>query len=465
MTTFSTLSFIPPQIGGKMEYNISLNNVLSNQMDPNKEVKITFPKMSFSSLEGANDEKMFFPWLDSRVHTKCTLGLGTRANFGSDQGGSTNFKSRMYYINVNQIPNAIRTDAGAYFSVKDSMPALNSLLIDMQNDLFARKNFPIPESSDNDLPLFVRVPFYTAKIENNFFYLVSDYPFPVVVDPENGNTDFNTLAVQEHWWTTCVLPPRCVFYDKLEPDIYISIGRGYQLLNQSDASKMSDFSIDKLQPYVVIPPEGRYQSKNSQGFFKDAHYRIIGNDEARKFFSFLPWVNSTEWGISLDPYSLILEVDEEKKVFSNGRPMNPAQGSFGIVGTFYLETKRHFFKFPINTSSSDDPLQDIRFIHISFESAFFVPSYFVRGKNDGSQQLVNANIIYTFDSIKDLDMFTSGKFYLNENDVRNLPFITTKAAQMDSYNVTIRVLGEDFNGNVGVLNGNNFFFQMKFEYD
>ena len=78
---------------------------------------------------------------------------------------------------------------------------------------------------------------------------------------------------------------------------------------------------------------------------------------------------------------------------------------------------------------------------------------------------MNSNIIYTFDRIKDAAMFTSGDFYFDENAVQNMAYIFTKMKYMGAYNVTIRVLGETSDGKVDVLNGSNFYIQMKFEYE
>ena len=79
--------------------------------------------------------------------------------------------------------------------------------------------------------------------------------------------------------------------------------------------------------------------------------------------------------------------------------------------------------------------------------------------------MINTNVIYTFDRYKDASMFKTGEFYFDEQAIQNMPYILTKLGNLSSYNVIIRVYKESFNGEVSIMNGSNFFIQLRFEYD
>lgn len=476
MTTFSTLSFIPPQVSGKMEYNVSLNNILSNQIDRNKDIRIRFPKLSFSAGSSSANMLTFIPWLKGDTSkTKCDLGFGVRATYELINSGEGDQYTHMYYLNANYMPNAIKTEEGIYVALEDTIIALNKVLKLLALDMRAG-NIETIYTSTNGFAYRVRIPAYTAKIEDGHFILESDYPLPVTDTQTELN--FSESSITNGWVTTNVLPHACRFFDdKEEQSNYVYVGKG--LVNKD--SNSSGIKYNEIEPYLVIPPGGIYHATYGGNSASYAYYVFIADGKTRDFYKFLPWTEDSTWGVHLDPSFMFLNLGEEV-IFSNGKYQNYAQQWVDKTGFYYIETRKHYFKFPLdmtykyinkgvidyavrNNSEEEGVLNDIRFIHLSFESAFFVPSYFVRGKDDGSQQLVNNNIIYTFDSIKDQEMFKNGKFYLDENTVLDLPFISTKAYNMDSYNVTIRVLGEDLNGNVSVLDGSNFYIQMKFEYD
>lgn len=478
MSSFSTLTYVPPQTKGRMEYNVGLNNVLSNQVDGEKDVKITFPKLSFSLKEDESSKKLVFsPWRNGDTRNELLLALGIASNYAviGDEP-----QEIIEYFQVADIPNAVITEKGAYFTIEDSLPALNKVLksIFIQFGAQNKKAF----YSDGTLTdkIYARIPLYRAHIKDNNFIFESDYPLPIIdtSDSLDGVEDFENYSLKYGWETTNVLTLPHEFDHRISEDIGLSVLRGVQATN----SENSSVDLSTMQCYAIIPRGGYYTFKKIYSLL----YFLTGNTAAQEVYSFLPWVNKdlniyniAYKGLYLDPKKTFLQIlDTEPQYFSSGRYKNHIQDSLGWKGFWYLESKKHYFSFPFpdapnssnnvtsaTSATSATTLSDYRFIHISYDSGFFIPAYYIKGEFGGKQQLVNSNIIYTFDRIKDAAMFTSGDFYFDENAVQNMAYIFTKMKYMGAYNVTIRVLGETSDGKVDVLNGSNFYIQMKFEYE
>ena len=480
MSSFSTLTYVPPQTKGRMEYNVGLNNVLSNQTDGEKDVKITFPKLSFSLKDDETYTNLVFsPWKDSATRNELLLAFGIASNYAviGDEP-----QEIMEYFQVADIPNAIITEKGAYFTIEDSLPALNMVLKKIFIQFGAQNEKAFYSDGTLTDKIYARIPLYRAYIKDNNFIFESDYALPIIdtSDSLDGVENFENYSLKYGWETTNVLTLPHEFDHKISDEIGISVVRGVQATN----SENSTIDINTMQCYAIIPRGGIYAFK-----YRTLMYFLTSNAATQEVYSFLPWADEdlsilsiAYKGIHLDSRKTFLQIlDTEPLYFSNGRYKNHMQDSSSLKGFFFLESKKHFFSFPMEKSTSSNStlildgksmsdgndviLRDYRFIHITYESGFFVPSYYVKGAFDGKQQLVNTNIVYSFDRIKDSAMFTSGDFYFDENAVQNMAYILTKMKYMGAYNVTIRVLGETYDGRVDVLNGSNFYFQMKFEYE
>ena len=476
MSSFSTLTYVPPQTKGRMEYNVGLNNVISNQMDGEKDVKITFPKLSFSLKddEESPTKLVFSPWRNGDTRNELLLSLGIAANFaviGED------IHEIIEYFQVSDIPNAIIKEEGAYFTIEDSLPAFNKVLKSIFIQFGAQNMKAFYSDGTHADKVYARIPLYRAYIKDNNFIIESDYSLPVIdtnVELEDSLALFENYSLNFGWETTNILTLPHDFDHGISDDVSISVARGVQAIN----SENSNLDLSTMQSYVIIPREGIYPFK-----YRPLVYILTSNIITQQVYSFLPWVdkdppvdNIPYKGSYLDPQKTFLQIlDTEPQYFSNGRYKNHMQDLVPYKGFFFLESKKHFFSFPMENSSpildkktlvaTNDVLTDYRFIHIAYESGFFVPAYYVRGAFDGTQQLVNTNIIYSFDRIKDAVMFSNGDFYFDENAVQDMAYILTKMKYMGAYNVTLRVLGETYDGKVNVLNGSNFYIQMKFEYE
>lgn len=494
MSSFNSLTYIPPQnVSGKMEYDIQLNNVLSNQQPGEKDVKITFPKLSFSTKNEPNS-LVFSKWKNPNLNDgKLSLGLGIYAN------RFRNFTQEMYYFDVATIPNAKKTEEGAYFTIKDSIYAFNDALQQLFSDLGAQSNTSFSGQA-SIYEIFARIPTYTARFEGNHFIIESDYPYPIfdkddpiIVDGEG--TDFDTFSIYSakvKWETTTVLPPLCLPVDESKQDAIQCVARGYQ--NTKEIAPEIDTS--KLQVYSVIAPNGVYTYGDITVTRDRMFYVLMATPELCELYSFLPWKEDADYPFKiLDKDRCFCRVsDDPPLIISNGRGPNHYYDYYKVAfGFYYLELKKHYFSFPLTPEKAvpvkvtktseditittthlvyiptnnmeEDLFQDTRFIHITYESGFFVPSYFVRGTYGGNQQLINTNVIYTFDRYKDASMFKTGEFYFDEQAIQNMPYILTKLGNLSSYNVIIRVYKESFNGEVSIMNGSNFFIQLRFEYD
>lgn len=491
MSSFTSLTYIPPQNeSGKMEYNIQLNNVFSNQGNGEKDVKITFPKMSFSTDTGT-DKRIFAKWQNpGSGDGKLSLGLGIYTN------GFYGFPQTMYYFDVAAIPNAKQTQDGAYFNLEDSLFAFNDALERLLNEINSLNRTTFQSEPTKLQPegykIYAQIPTYKARIENNQFIIESNYAFPIVDEQwriDKPNIPDLILSTQAPWQTTNVLPPECIMAEDNERSVidgFLCVGRGFQ----KTVNEQQSMDISKLEVYAVIMPNGEY-FLNELGKLS---YFFTATPDLAQAYSFLPWVDSIDpllLGVKrLDQSKCVCKISEEPPLVSSvGRSTNYFLKSVGADGFYYIETKKHYFSFPLvpyksveiyvgdptdyavhkvyipDDTTTQNLLQNIRFIHISYENAFFVPSYFVRGTSGGNQQLVNTNIIYTFDRFKDASMFETGQFYFDENSVRDMPYILTKLKNMSAYDAVIRVYAEDYNGNFSVLNGSNFSIQMKFQYD
>lgn len=494
MSSFNSLTYIPPQnVSGKMEYDIQLNNVLSNQQPGEKDVKITFPRLSFSAKNEPNS-LFFSKWKNPNLHDgKLSLGLGIYAS------KFPNFTQEMYYFDVATIPNAKITEEGAYFTIEDSIYAFNDALDQLFNDLGAQNNTSFSGVA-SAYEIFARIPKYTARFENDRFIIESDYPYPIFDkdDPiivNEAGTDFDTFSIYSalvNWETTNVIPPLCLPADGARQDAMQCVARGYQKIK----SITQEMDISKLQVYSVIDPNGVYTFGDITVARNRMFYVIMGTPELCELYSFLPWKEDPRYPFKiLDKNRCFCRVsDDPPLIISNGRGVNHYNDYYKVAfGFYYLELKKHYFSFSLTpekavpvevtetseeittttthyvyiptNNTGEDLFQDTRFIHITYESGFFVPSYFVRGTYGGNQQLINTNIIYTFDRYKDASMFKSGEFYFDEQAVQNMPYILTKLGNLSSYNVTIRVYKESFNGEVSIMNGSKFFIQLRFEYD
>lgn len=485
MSSFSTLTYVPPQTKGRMEYNVGLNNVVSNQTDGEKDVKITFPKLSFSLKDEKSSTKLLFsPWKDGN-RTELLLSLGIASNIACGRHNADFIED---YFQVEDIPNAIITEEGVFFTLEDSMVAFNKVL----RNIFLRfgasnQTAFLNEMKEGPDKVFAYLPYYRAFIRDSNFIIESDYPFPVVDSITIDSLEFENYSVLDKWETTNVISLPHVIDEGNSNDAGLSVIRGIQTVS----SENSNLDLSTMQCYGIIPRGGIYYNLKDERLY----YILTGNIVTQQVYSFLPWAAGEITseigykGVYLDPQRTNLQIlNSEPLYFSNGRYKNHTQDYLGVFkGFWYLESKKHYFSFPLSVKyknnldlfpvpdapvssattiiTTTSTLTDYRFIHISYDSGFFIPAYHIKGEFGGKQQLVNSNIIYTFDRIKDAAMFTSGDFYFDENAVQNMAYILTKMKYMGAYNVTIRVLGETYDGKVDVLNGSNFYIQMKFEYE